>query len=339
MPLIIDTLNGIETAQVPIWIMRQAGRYLPEYRHLRKNFSSFIEFCLTPSAAAEATMQPLQRFGLDAAIIFSDILIVPHALGLNVDFQEGKGPILNPIISASQLEYDNRKFQNVYEALKLVKNRMRLEFADKALIGFAGAPWTVACYMLEGKSSKDFSGARRFCYTHKEEMLKIINLLIESTAEYLIGQIESGADIIKIFDSWAGLLPCNLFREFVIEPTRQIVKKIKSRHPNTPIIGFPKGAGVMYTEYAQKTNVDCIALDHGILLPWAKDNIQQVLQGNLDNALLFGSKTDISQAALEILDAFKDRALIFNLGHGVLPGTPIENVEHLVNIVKNYRKA
>ena len=319
--------------------MRQAGRYLPEYRNIRKHFSSFVDFCLTPDAAAEVTLQPLRRFQLDAAIIFSDILIVPHALNMNVDFQEGKGPILNQISSANQLEYDKTKFNNVYQALRQVKNTMRLEFPERALIGFAGAPWTVACYMIEGKGSKDFSEARKFCYTHQKEMQQIIKMLVSATSEYLIGQIEAGADIIKIFDSWSGLLPPNLFKELVIDPTKQIVSNIKAKHPNIPIIGFPKGSGFMYLEYSKNTGVDCIALDQCVNLSWAKNNIQQVMQGNMDNALLFGNKNDIAQSAIKILDEFQDKSFIFNLGHGVLPNTPIDNVEYLVDVVKKYQKS
>ena len=338
MSLILQTLKGIRSDQVPVWMMRQAGRYLPEYRELRKNFSSFIDFCLTPEAASEVTLQPLRRFPLDAAIIFSDILIVPHALGMKVDFQEGKGPVLDALKATSQLHYDKSKVLNVYNALQIVKKKMNIEFPDRALIGFAGAPWTVACYMIEGKGSKDFSEARKFCYTNKKEMLNLIEILTETTSDYLIGQIEAGADIIKIFDSWSGLLTPNLFKELVILPTKKIVSNIRKKYQDVPIIGFPKGAGVMYSEYAKETGVSCVAFDQGIKPGWIKNNVHIALQGNLDNALLFGTKEQIKESALEILHELVDRDFIFNLGHGVLPSTPIENVEYLINTVKSYRK-
>jgi len=340
MNLILKTINGIKNTQVPIWLMRQAGRYLPEYRKIRENFPSFIDFCLTPEAASEVTIQPLKRFNLDAAIIFSDILILPHALGLKVDFQEGKGPILDKIERTKDLKLNKKALQKVYKAIDITRAILEKDFPEKALIGFAGAPWTVACYMIEGKGSKDFLDARKFCYTNKKDFEDIIELLIEKTSEHLIGQINAGVKIVKIFDSWAGILPPELFEKFVIEPTKKIVDNIRSEYKDIPIIGFAKGSGSMNLDYAKKTGISCVAVDHNTKISWMKENLDEkiILQGNLDNVLLFSDKNDIEMEAKKILDTLSDRPFIFNLGHGVLPGTPIENVEHLVNVVKNYEK-
>ncbi len=337
---ILKTINGLKTDNVPIWIMRQAGRYLPEYMKIRNCFESFVDFCLTPEAAVEVTLQPLRRFDLDAAIIFSDILILPKALGVNVEFKKGSGPILSKIRNADQLKIVPGILENVYEAISNTKNILEKEFRDKALIGFVGAPWTVACYLVEGSGSKDFSEVRKFVYSNKSDFSEIIDVLVEETSKHLINQIKAGADIVKIFDSWAGFLNNELFEEFVINPTTKIVNNVRKEFKDIPIIGFPKGAGVLYPEYAFKTGVNCLAVDQFIDISWVKKNLRNkvVLQGNLDNALLFGSKKDIETATKKILDNFHDIPFIFNLGHGILPNTPIENVSHLVNFIKSNSK-
>lgn len=327
----------------PIWLMRQAGRYLPEYKALRKNYSSFIEFCLTPEAALEATIQPLKRFDLDAAIIFSDILIVPHALGAKVEFKESEGPILTPFREMRDLDnsedFKLEIFDKVGIAIKFAKKEIDISYKEKTLIGFAGSPWTVCCYMVEGKGSKDFSTVKKFAYTDRETFNKLINLVTKTTIEYLKYQIESGAEVIQLFDSWAYMLSENEFLRWVIEPTKMIVSSLKAAFPNIPIIGFPKGVGVMYERYAKQTGVDAVSIDQGVPLDWAANVLQKisVVQGNLDNAVLFGDKDRIKQDTQNILDKLSSHPFIFNLGHGILPETPIQNVEYLVNLVKEYR--
>lgn len=340
MSLIIETMEGIKKEKVPIWMMRQAGRYLPEYKKVRSNFSSFIELCLNPKSASEVTIQPLNRFNLDAAIIFSDILILPHALGIKVDFQKEIGPILEKFNGIEKLKINYKVLEKVNDALKITRERLEKEFYDKALIGFAGAPWTVACYIVEGKKNKDFSNVRKFYYSNKRSFNSLIQLLIEETSRYLIGQIKSGAQIVKIFDSWAGVLTPELFERFVIEPTKEIVKNVKLEYSNIPIIGFAKGAGIMLKEYASKTGINCLAIDYSTSVTWINSNLNTniVVQGNLDNALLFSNKDDIEEGALKILETFSDRPFVFNLGHGILPDTSIESVSQLVNIVKDYRR-
>lgn len=340
MSIIIETMRGTKTKEVPIWIMRQAGRYLPEYRKLRATLPSFMEFCLNPEAVSEATIQPLKRFNLDAAIIFSDILVLPYALGINVEFHDREGPQLERIQGIKGLKIDSRILEKVSSALKITQEKMQKEFPNKALIGFAGAPWTVACYMVEGKGNRDFTNVRKFYYSNKQDFKDIISILTEETARYLINQVKSGAQIIKIFDSWAGILTPDLFEKFVIEPTRKIVQALKSEVGEIPIIGFAKGAGFMTFEYAKMTEINCVAIDQTMKMSWIRENLSQdiIPQGNLDNALLFSGKSDIEEETIKILDTFSDRPFIFNLGHGVLPETPIESIEHLVRVIKNYKK-
>ena len=341
MSLIIETIKGVKKEKVPIWIMRQAGRYLPEYLKIRSNFSSFIDFCLNTKAASEVTVQPLRRFDLDAAIIFSDILILPHALGIKVEFQDGVGPRLQKFNEINKLEIELKVLEKVNDAIKMARDKLEREFSNKALIGFAGAPWTVACYMIEGKTSRDFLDVRKFYYLNKKRFEDLIHVLVEETTRYLVGQIKSGAQIIKIFDSWAGVSTPELFEKFVIKPTKKIVENIRSEYSNIPIMGFARGAGIMLKQYTIETGINCVTIDNYTNIKWVNDNLDKniVVQGNLDNALLFASKSDIRQGALEILESFLDRPFIFNLGHGILPNTPIENVSQLVNIVKSYKNA
>ncbi|MES2214446.1 MAG: uroporphyrinogen decarboxylase [Pseudomonadota bacterium] len=323
----------------PIWIMRQAGRYLPEYRKIRESLGGFLDLCYNPEKAAEVTLQPIKRFDLDAAIIFSDILILPHSMGLNVHFEEGEGPVVERILQESDLkklkiDKDNEKLQRVYEAISLTRATLR---RDKALIGFVGAPWTVATYVLEGRGKHDFSYSREVAYSNPKFVAALIEKLTEQTIHHLLSQIKAGADIVQIFDSWAGVLGEAEYEEFVIKPTIQIVKEIKKQYPNTPIIGFPRGSGYLYEKYISNTGVDAVGLDQNVpISTMAKFQEKIVVQGNLDPVVLLSDKETIKKKAEDILDKVgRNGKFIFNLGHGILPRTPIENVEYLVECVRS----
>lgn len=319
--------------------MRQAGRYLPEYIEKRKNAGSFLNLCLTPEMAAEITLQPIKRFGFDAAIIFSDILVVPYALGIKLDFHEGKGPILEPVknlYDIKNLNLNFKKLEPVFESLKITKKELP---KDTALIGFAGAPWTVSTYMIEGGTSKQFDKVKSFVFNQEEEFEKMIDILVEATSEYLCAQAESGAEVLQIFDSWAGILGEREFRKLIIEPTKKIIKNVKKRYPEIPIIGFPKGASFYYEEYIAKTGIDAIGSDYTVPLKKMREWQEKIpVQGNLDPSVLTGSRDKILQDTVMILDGLAHGNLIFNLGHGMLPTTPIKNVELLVEIVKGWKK-
>lgn len=322
----------------PIWIMRQAGRYLPEYREIRSQIGSFLDLCYNPKMAAEVTLQPLRRFDLDAAIIFSDILVIPHALGVKVDFVKNEGPVLGKISALNELKISDieKKLQPVFEALALTKSKLG---KDKALIGFSGSPWTLACYMIEGGSSKNFEETRKTALQNEEYFSQLIDILIEAISIYLIAQIRAGADVVKLFDSWAGILPENDFQKWVINPTKKIIANVKKIHPNVPIICFPRGCGMLYENFAREVKSDALALDQNVKKSWASDVLQNqmglVIQGNLDNHLLaFGSKFEIEKEVKKILEIFGKKPFIFNLGHGILPQTPIENMEFLVKLVR-----
>lgn len=319
--------------------MRQAGRFLPEYRALREKNKDFLVFCYSPELAAEATLQPIQRFGMDAAIIFSDILVIPHALGVDVRFEEGIGPILVPTrraeevaaLSAARLA---EKLAPVYEALKLTK---KLLPKDKTLIGFCGAPWTLACYMVEGKSSKDFAVVKKLAAENRPLFSQLIKLLTEAVAEHACHQIKAGAEVIQLFDSWAGVLNQAEFEEWVIAPAKHIVAAIKKRHPEIPIIGFPRQAGAKFLAYAEETGVNAVSVDLSAPLPWIKENLQPktVVQGCLDQNLLADNKTAMLAQAAEIISELGDKAFVFNLAHGILPATPIDHMQALCDYLKN----
>ncbi len=325
----------------PIWIMRQAGRYLPEYREVRSNVKNFLELCYTPKLASEVTLQPIRRFGLDAAIIFSDILVIPDALGVKVEFVKNEGPKLQKISTIEDLKkfkIDNIKshLNPVFEALELSKSEL-----DKstALIGFAGAPWTLACYMIEGGGSKNFESVRIKAIQDPEFFSQLIEILTNSIIEYLSLKIKAGADVVKLFDSWAGVLPSSEIQKWVINPAKKIVSELKKLHPEVPIICFPRGIGMNYLEFKKQVPCDVIALDQTVERNWAKKNLQQdceaIVQGNLDNILLaFGSKKEIEKEVLDILEKFGDKPFIFNLGHGIIPQTPIENLEFILDLIR-----
>lgn len=321
----------------PVWIMRQAGRYLPEYREIRSNVKNFLELCYTPKLAAEVTLQPIRRFKMDAAIIFSDILVIPDALGVKVEFVKNEGPKLGEF-DLNKLKINNIEshLNPVFEALEIVKSNLD---ENTALIGFSGCPWTLACYMIEKGGSKNFEKTRQLALQNPQYFSQLIEILTNSIIQYLSLQIKAGADIVKIFDSWAGILPPFELRKWVIEPSKKIVAELKKLHPEIPIICFPRGIGANYLEFCQEVKCDVVALDQNIERTWVKNNLQQdlgmVVQGNLDNLLLaFGSKSEIEKEVLDILQKFANKPFIFNLGHGILPQTPIENLELVLNLVR-----
>lgn len=334
MNKLINILSEKKSLEIPpIWIMRQAGRYLPEYRAIRSEVKDFLSLCYNPQLASEVTLQPIKRFDFDAAIIFSDILVIPHALGVEVNFVKNEGPKLGKF-NLADLKISNieKHLQPVFEAVSLTKSQLD---KNKALIGFAGAPWTLACYMIEGGGSKSFEEVRRFAIEKEKEFQILIDILTESVIEYLSLKINAGADVVKIFDSWAGVLPPTELQKWVINPAKKIVEKLKEKHPQTPIIAFPRGIANSYKNYAREVKADAIALDQTVDRNWAKENISGVLQGNLDNFLLaFGSKEKIENEVNSILGDFKNAPFIFNLGHGILPETPIENVELLIKLIR-----
>ena len=342
MNKLINTLIRKEKfSNPPIWVMRQAGRYLPEYREIRSNVKNFLDLCYNPKLASEVTLQPIRRFGFDAAIIFSDILVIPDALGVKVEFVKNEGPKLQKVSNISDLKSfktDNIKshLQPVFEALALTK--LKLD-SSTALIGFSGAPWTLACYMIEGGGSKNFDLTRETAIRDEEFFSQLIEILTQSIITYLCEQIKAGADVVKLFDSWAGILPPQQLRKWVIEPTKKIVSEIKKLHPNIPVICFPRGIAMNYQEFAKAVGSHGLAIDQNLEKNWVKKNLQenlgQVVQGNLDNYLLaFGNKNEIEKEVLQILETFKDHPFIFNLGHGILPETPIENVELVMKLVR-----
>ncbi len=335
---LLRALAGEALAVPPIWLMRQAGRYLREYRALRERAPNFLTFCLTPELAAEATLQPIRRFGFDAAIVFADILVVPHALGQRVGFREGEGPVLAALSGASDvraLEPSGvaERTAPVRETLRLVRRALS---PSVALIGFAGAPWTVATYMVEGGSSRDFGRTKRWAFDDPAGFAVLIDCLVSATTSYLVGQIEAGADAVQLFDSWAGVLAEPEFRRWVIEPTQRIVRMVKRHHPRVPIIGFPRGAGALYERYVMESGVDAISLDPSVTLDWARERLQSraPVQGNLDPQLLLAGGPTMVEATHAILSAFRNGPFVFNLGHGILPETPPDHVAELVQLVR-----
>lgn len=315
--------------------MRQAGRYLPEYRKLRSSFPGFLDFCYTPEAASEATIQPIRRFGMDGAIIFSDILVIPKALGMNVRFEEGRGPVLEPLKDPGELDAGGleEKLSPVYEALQQTRSKLPDE---TALIGFAGAPWTLACYMIEGGSSRDFAHAKARARQNPAMFSGLLDLLSDSIARHLIAQAEAGAEVLQLFDSWAGLLDNTEYAEWTIAPAQRIVRQVKTRFPDIPMIGFPRQSGIKYLEYALKTGVDAVSFDDSVPLEWVKENLQPkvVVQGCLTPSLLADNLPLALEEAGKILAALGDKAFVFNLGHGILPHTPVEHMQALCEFLR-----
>lgn len=340
----LRALSGKAGKSVPFWLMRQAGRYLPEYRAVREKAGGFLELAFTPELAAEVTLQPLRRYGMDAAILFSDILTVPLALGRRVEFAAGEGPVLDPLREKDDPPvFAEGKFDSVmapvYETVERVATGLRAEkFGDAALIGFAGAPWTVACYMAEGGGSRDFARVRKMARENPGYFSQVIDVLSESTAHYLKKQIAAGAEAVQLFDSWAGALEPDDFRRWCIGPAKKIVHEINAAYPHAPVIGFPRGAGSLYGAYARETGVSAISLDQSVSLDDAKNLQKSVcVQGNLDPEILLRGGDELRAAAEKILDALGDGPFVFNLGHGVIKETPPENVALLARIIRGWK--
>ncbi|WP_264606012.1 uroporphyrinogen decarboxylase [Sphingobium sp. B11D3D] len=333
---LLSVLRGAVPARPPLWLMRQAGRYLPEYRALRAEKGGFLDLCYDSESAAEVTLQPIRRFGFDGAILFSDILVVPHALGQDLWFEAGEGPRLAPPLVEGELTSLAPAPQRLAPVIDTVRRVKAALAPQTTFLGFAGSPWTVATYMVAGQGSKDHAAARRMAYQQPAKFGAIIDAIIETTVDYLSAQIAAGVDAVQLFDSWAGSLSPAQFRQWVIAPNARIVKALKLRHPDTPIIGFPKGAGAKLVDYAQETGVDALGLDETLDPAWAARELPAhlPLQGNLDPLALIAGGETLDRAVDAILEALSGRPHIFNLGHGILPDTPIAHVEQLVARVR-----
>ena len=337
----LRALNGETQSVPPIWLMRQAGRYLPEYREVRASANGFLDLCYSPDKACEVTLQPIRRYGFDAAILFSDILVIPHALQQKVWFVEGEGPKLEPLKDARDLSILKPDavlghLQPVFETVAKLNATLPIECA---LIGFAGAPWTIATYMIEGGSSRDFAKTKLWAYRDPDGFQRLIDIVVDATASYLIAQIDAGAQALQLFDSWAGALDEHGFRRWSIAPAKRIVEIVKSRHPDVPIIGFPRGAGPAYIDYAAETGVDAVSLDQGIPVAWAAQALDTsvTLQGNMDPMALLAGGDQLDRAVDHIVDGFASRPHVFNLGHGIIKETPPEHVTRLVERVRRAR--
>jgi len=339
---LLRALAGEAVWPPPIWLMRQAGRYLPEYRALRAKAADFIALCTAPDLAAEVTLQPIRRYRFDAAILFSDILMVPWALGQALEYREGEGPVLPPLRDEASLlalrpERLPTAIAPILETVKRVRSGLTKEgFADCALIGFAGSPFTVACYMVEGGGSRDFASTRTMAYAQPELFDRLIRLLTEATVSYLGAQINAGAEVVMLFDTWAGLLSPAQFHRHVIDPAQTIVDALRQSHPEVPIIGFPRLAGLLIGDYTTATCVDGIGLDTSMDLALAAKWIPAgvALQGNLDPLALVAGGAALRQETGSVLAALKGRPSVFNLGHGIVPQTPPEHVAALVEQVR-----
>jgi uroporphyrinogen decarboxylase len=333
---LLAVLKGDRPTVPPIWLMRQAGRYLPEYRALRADKGGFLELVYDSPAAAEVTLQPLRRFGFDGAILFSDILIVPYAMGQDLWFEAGEGPRLAPILSETDLSAltpDFSRFDAVYETVRQVKAALD---PSVTFLGFAGSPWTISTYMVAGQGSKDHGLARRMAYQQPDRFAALIDAIVDATVIYLCGQINAGVEAVQLFDSWAGSLSPLQFQRWVIEPNKRIVARLKALHPTIPVIGFPKGAGAKLADYAAQTGVDAVGVDETIDPHWANQALPvgMPVQGNLDPLALIAGGRAVEEAVDNIRAAFAARPHIFNLGHGILPDTPIAHVEALISYVR-----
>ena len=322
-------------------MMRQAGRYLPEYREVRARAGGFLDLCFTPELAAEVTLQPIRRFGFDAAIIFSDILVIPYALGRAVRFEVGEGPRLDPLDSPEKIgalarEADFTKLGPVFEALRRVRGTLA---PDVSLIGFCGAPWTVATYMVAGQGTPDQAPARMMAYRHPEAFATIIDTLVENSIQYLLGQLKAGADTLQIFDTWAGILPPREFLRWSVEPTQRIVAGIRAKVPDAKIIGFPRGAGALLADYVETTKVDAVSIDWTAAPQMIRERVQSkvAVQGNLDPLALIAGGVALDRAIDDVLANYAQGRFIFNLGHGILPETPIAHVEQMVKRVRAFK--
>jgi len=335
--VVLDVLKGKAVFPPPVWLMRQAGRYLPEYRQTRRQAGSFLDLCYDPALAVEATLQPIRRFGFDAAILFSDILVVPHALGRDLRFEEGSGPTMTPIAAQEIERLDasgvHRHLAPVYEAVARLRRDLP---ATTTLIGFCGAPWTVATYMIAGRGSSDQAVARLFGYKWPEAMRRLLDLLVEVSAQYLVRQIEAGADAVQIFDSWSGVLDEESFGSFCVRPIAGIISRVRAAHPEVPVIAFPKGAGSRYDGFRQATGAAAVGLDWTVPLGQAR-RLQAggPVQGNLDPQRLVAGGRALSDGIDAILAELGSGPLVFNLGHGITPETPIGHIEAMLDRIRH----
>ena len=335
---LLAVLDGKRCPIPPAWMMRQAGRYLPEYRAVRQRAGSILNLCFTPTLAAEVTLQPIHRFGFDAAILFSDILVVPHALGRAVTFVAGEGPQLDPIDEPANMAelgrtLDHTVLAPVYETIERVKGALP---PAVTFLGFCGAPWTVATYMIAGRGTADQAPARLFAYRYPDAFEDLIDLLSQASVEYLVRQLQAGVDAVQIFDTWAGVLPPEEFQRWSIAPTQKIVAEVRRQVPGAKIIGFPRGAGTALCRFVEQVPVDAVSLDWRIDRAFARDEIQKrkPVQGNLDPLALLAGGTALERAVDAVLDTFAHGPFIFNLGHGILPETPIGHVEQMLARVR-----
>jgi uroporphyrinogen decarboxylase len=338
---LLDVLSGQRQASPPVWMMRQAGRYLPEYRELRAKAGSFFGMAFNPEFAAEITLQPVRRFGFDAAILFSDILVVPHVLGRTVRFETGEGPRLDPLdtpqaIDAMRKEPDAATLAQVYEAVRRVKAALD---AKTTLLGFCGSPWTVATYMIAGQGTTDQAPARLFAYRHPDAFARLIDTLVPVSIEYLVGQLDAGADALQLFDTWAGMLPPDEFAKWSIAPAQKIVAGVRARKPGAKIIGFPRGAGANLPAYVEATGVDAVSVDWMAEPSLVRERVQSkvAVQGNLDPLALLAGGDALDRAVDQVLANFAGGRFIFNLGHGILQETPIAHVERMVERVRAFK--
>ena len=331
---VIEVLNGRALPIPPVWIMRQAGRYLPEYRKVREQAGSFLDLCYTPELAAEVTLQPMRRFDFDAAILFSDILVVPDALGQTVDFEEGRGPVLGDFRQdALDISGAGEHLAPVIETVRRVRAALA---SEKALLGFCGAPWTVATYMIAGHGTPDQGPARRMALGEPGRFAGLIDLLVEASADYLVAQLAAGADAVQIFDTWAGVLDDDGFRRWAVEPVRRIVERVRSRRPDAKIIAFAKAAGTRLGEYASGTVADCVGVDWSVSPETARRLVgpETAIQGNMDPMRLIVGGKALDEGIDRVLKGFSGCPHIFNLGHGITPDTPIAHVERLVERIR-----
>lgn len=335
---ITDVLDGGSTKPPPLWLMRQAGRYLPEYRAVREKAGGFLDLVFNPELAAEVTLQPVRRFGFDAAILFSDILVVPHALGQSVTFAPGDGPMLDPVGDRTDFEkltshIDHAVLAPIYETIRRVKAVLP---PTVALLGFCGAPWTVATYMIAGRGTSDQAPARLFAYRDAAAFDVLMDVLVEASASYLVRQFQAGADAVQIFDTWAGVLSPEQFARWCVAPTKRIVTMVRLQVPGAKIIGFPRGAGSQLPRYVAETGVDAVGLDWMIDRDFARERVQcsVPVQGNLDPLVLLAGGVALDRAVDAVMDAFAAKPFIFNLGHGILPETPIAHVDQMLKRVR-----
>lgn len=339
---LLAALRGEVQATPPVWLMRQAGRYLPEYRQVRQQAGGFLDLVYNPDLATEVTLQPVRRFGMDGAILFSDILVIPQALGQKVEFIEERGPVLEPIRNAGDLSRLNRsRFQlvlnPVYQTLRQTRQALlRENLGRTTMIGFSGAPWTLACYMVEGGSSRDFTAVKAWAYDDPDGFSHLVDILTEAVIDYMKVQIDSGAEALQLFESWAGIADYSLFFRFIVEPTRKIVDALRKHAPQVPVIGFPRQCGHMAMDYVQGTGIGALSLDSQIAPKQAAKVFQTILpvQGNLDPVCLLTGGSSMAGAVKEILAHLAGGPFIFNLGHGIIKETPPQHVADLVALVR-----